>query len=226
MSGIVRPEQHIKKFVFNSKGSEENLEILIPELLQAGYSFYTWPCAPFLAYFLWEKRDCLVDKRVLELGCGTALPGILAAKCGAQVTLTDNCLLPKTLKHIRQCCLANNLSPGRDIDIVGLSWGLLLNSIFNLGPIDLIIASDCFYDPAIFEDILVTVSFLLENNPNSKFICSYQERSADWSIEGLLKKWGLKASNINIDNIGQRSGINFNDLIGGHTIHLLEIVKY
>ncbi|XP_011192006.2 histone-arginine methyltransferase METTL23 [Zeugodacus cucurbitae] len=228
---------HIRKFVFTNQKTEnsgdtttlseplEKVEIQIPELLQSGYSFYTWPCAPVLAWFLWERRRNLVGKRVLELGAGTALPGILAAKCGARVILSDSCILPKSLAHIRKSCLANNLVPGQDIEVIGLSWGLLLNSVFNIGPLDLIIGADCFYDPSVFEDILVTISFLLERNTDAKFICTYQERSADWSIEALLKKWKLRSVPVNIDNLGKSFGVDLLELMGSHTIHLLEITK-
>ncbi|KAH8363164.1 hypothetical protein KR084_006298 [Drosophila pseudotakahashii] len=216
--------EHIRKFVFSGSPAER-LEIKIPELLQGAYSFYTWPCAPVLAHFLWERRQTLAGKRILELGSGTALPGILAAKCRAQVVLTDNCILPKSLAHIRKSCLANQLQPGVDIDVVGLSWGLLLNSVFRLPPLDLIIAADCFYDPSVFEDIVVTVAFLLERNAGAKFIFTYQERSADWSIEALLKKWKLQALPISMDDIGKESGVDVLEFMGGHTIHLLEITR-
>lgn len=209
-----------------------------------------------------------MNKNILEIGCGTALPGILAAKCGSKgmfrepkiimlkrrvdcefnkfrlnirgvrtgrkiicdflpitVTLSDSLTLPTTLKNIHQACLLNSLQPGKDIKVIGLSWGVLLNNIFTLGPIDYIIASDVFYDPSVFEDILVTVSFLLERNPLAKFLFTYQVRSADWSIEASLKKWHLVAVNINIEHIGRESGIDVNDLSGTHTIHLLEITK-
>lgn len=195
------------------------------KLVQPGYSFYTWPCAPILAWFLWDRRHTLQDKRILELGAGTALPGILSAKCGAHVTLTDSCTQPKTLNHIRKNCSLNRLEPGKDLNVFGLTWGLVLTHIFDLGgPIDLIISSDCFYDPSVFEDILVTISYLLENNPGAKFITSYQERSTDWTIQPLLKKWDLHCLPINIDLIGISSDIDINELMGGgQSIHLLEI---
>lgn len=108
-----RPIENIKKFFFNSVESRtSSLEIQIPEvclvvkyatkykeynhflllnthlqLLQASYSFYTWPSASILAYFLWERRESLLNLNILELGAGTSLPGILAAKIGANVTV-------------------------------------------------------------------------------------------------------------------------------------------
>ena len=174
---------------------------------------------------MWERRHDLSNKRILEIGSGTSLPGILAAKCGAHVTLSDCCTLPKTLAHIKRSCELNNLEPGKDIEVIGLNWGLLLNNLHNFGAIDYIIGSDCFYDPTVFEDILVTISFFLDQNRGCKFIFSYQERSTDWSIEALLKKWDLKCVNINISQIGKESGINVKDFMQDHTIHLLEIFR-
>ncbi|XP_052902048.1 histone-arginine methyltransferase METTL23 [Anopheles moucheti] len=225
--------EQIKRFVFGSKSRNgasyvgEKLEILIPELPLPGYSFYTWPSAPVLAWFLWERRHSLINKRVLEIGAGTALPGLLAAKCGAHVTLSDCSTLPKTLEHIQRCCRLNNLvpGPGKDIEVIGLTWGLFLDQVLQLGPLDLILGSDVFYDPSVFEDILVTVSFILEANPGAKFICTYQERSADWCIENLLKKWDLVCSVISLDNLSEDLGVDPQELMGNHTVHLLEIVR-
>eukprot|EP01097_Dermamoeba_algensis_P001713 TRINITY_DN1644_c0_g1_i1.p1 TRINITY_DN1644_c0_g1~~TRINITY_DN1644_c0_g1_i1.p1 ORF type:complete len:198 (+),score=31.71 TRINITY_DN1644_c0_g1_i1:418-1011(+) len=61
------------------------------------------------------------------------------------------------------------------------------------GALDLILGSDCFYDSADFEDILMTVSFLMRSHPDCKFITTYQNRCASRSIEHLLEKWGLIA---------------------------------
>ncbi|EAT41735.1 AAEL006641-PA [Aedes aegypti] len=223
--------EQIKTFVFGNKSKQnsaeasESLQILIPELLLPGYSFYTWPSAQVLAWFLWERRLSLPNKRVLELGAGTSLPGILAAKCGAHVTLSDCGTLPKTIQHMQRCCRLNSLTPGKDIEVVGLTWGLFLDQIFQLGPIDYIIGSDIFYDPSVFEDILVTVSFLLEANPQARFLFAYQERSSDWCIETLLKKWGLQCNIVSLENLGSELGIDPQELMGSHTIHLLEVTR-
>lgn len=183
----------------------------------------------FCSRFLWLQRDKFVGKRILEIGCGTALPGILAAKFGAKVILSDSCTLPNSLKHVRRCCAANNLEPGRDIDVIGLTWGILLKSVFDIGPIDYIIASDCFYDPSVFEDILVTVSFLLNtatcDTSPVKFLFTYQNRSTDWSIEHLLQKWHLKCSKVSLGCVRKLCPLKIDELMGNHTIHLMEITK-
>lgn len=220
----------LKKFVFHGKPVNngetrgEYLEIVIPELLTAGYSFYTWPSAPLLAWYLWTQRKHLRGLRVLELGCGTGLPGILAAKCGAYVTLTDSVALPKSLKHLTECCEANGLVPGRDVQLLGLGWGLFLSEAHLQRPVDLLLASDCFYEPTQFEDVLATVAYFLDGT-DGKLICAYQERSADWSIEALLKKWGLKGALLDLDSLSESSGVDYRTLIGERSLHLLEIVS-
>lgn len=141
------------------------------------------------------------------------------------MTLSDSCTLPKTLENIRRCCALNQLEPDKDIRVLGLSWGLLPAAVRTIGPLDYIIASDCFYDPTVFEDILVTVAYLLERNPAAKFVVAYQVRSEDWTIEALLKKWQLNCRHVNIDHIGAAYGVDLQKLMGKHTIFMLEISR-
>ena len=46
---------------------------------------------------------------MLELGAGTALPGLLLAKLGHQVTLSDSLVLPHTLDNCREAAKCNEL---------------------------------------------------------------------------------------------------------------------
>ena len=52
------------------------------------YNYFTWPSSEVLAEYVHSnlKPGC----NVLELSCGTGLPGLVAAKCSANVTLTDH----------------------------------------------------------------------------------------------------------------------------------------
>lgn len=83
--------------------SEPQAPVLVPfflflffldQSLNPDFGNYTWASAKLLAArlaFEVETRQLdLSDAHVLELGCGTALPGLLAASCGApSVFLTD-----------------------------------------------------------------------------------------------------------------------------------------
>ena len=47
---------------------------------------------------------------VLELGCGTGLSGIVAAKCGAHVLFTDKRDPPEILDNCKENCRLNGLT--------------------------------------------------------------------------------------------------------------------
>lgn len=56
---------------------------------QRPYGVVLWPAAIALAHDVGARADALRGARVLELGAGTGLPGIVAASLGARVTQTD-----------------------------------------------------------------------------------------------------------------------------------------
>jgi predicted nicotinamide N-methyase len=53
------------------------------------YGVALWPAAIALAHDVAARAEALRGRRVLELGAGTGLPGIVAASLGAHVTQTD-----------------------------------------------------------------------------------------------------------------------------------------
>src|SRR5690606_16381361 len=62
-----------------------------PELLERYCPYFgtVWPSARALAETVVSLGARMRGAEVLELGCGLALPGLLAARLGAQVTATD-----------------------------------------------------------------------------------------------------------------------------------------
>lgn len=120
------------------------LEVRVPQVLHVQYGMYVWPCAVVLAQYLWFHRRVLPGKAVLEIGAGVSLPGILAAKCGAKVTLSDSPELPHCLDICWQSCQMNNLP---QVQIVGLTWGHISKDTLSLPPQDIILGSDVFFEP-------------------------------------------------------------------------------
>ena len=55
---------------------------------------------------------------MLELGAGTALPGLLLAKLGHQVTLSDSLVLPHTLDNCREAAKCNELQKKVQVKII------------------------------------------------------------------------------------------------------------
>ncbi|XP_028745596.1 methyltransferase-like protein 23 isoform X1 [Peromyscus leucopus] len=197
------------------------LEVRVPQVLHVQYGMYVWPCAVVLAQYLWFHRRSLPGKAVLEIGAGVSLPGILAAKCGAEVILSDSSELPHCLDVCWQSCQLNELT---QVQVVGLTWGHITKDLLSLPTQDIILASDVFFEPEDFESILATVYFLMQRNPKVQFWSTYQVRSADWSLEGLLFKWDMKCVHIPLESFdADKEDIAESTLPGRHTVEMLVI---
>ncbi|XP_048346245.1 histone-arginine methyltransferase METTL23 isoform X2 [Sphaerodactylus townsendi] len=184
---------------------------------------YVWPCAVVLAQYVWFHRRLVRDKRILELGAGVSLPGILAAKCGAEVTLSDNAALPQCLANCRRSCEMNNLS---GVFVTGITWGQISPALLALPPVDIILASDVFFEPEDFEDVISTVHYLMEKNTHTQFWTTYQVRSADWSIQGLLLKWEMESIYVPLQSFeANKEQLAHSHLPGRHTIEMMVITK-
>jgi len=140
------------------------------------------------------------------------------------VTLSDSAKLTHCLDQCKRTAAVNGV--GDKVKVIGLTWGLFLNTLTQLkGEVDLLLGSDVFYDPAVFEDLISTAAYILEHNPKAKFLATYQERSADWSIEHLLTKWSLKCKHVPLNELANSNQIDLLSLMQDHTIHLLEITR-
>uniref|UniRef100_A0A672Z010 Methyltransferase like 23 n=1 Tax=Sphaeramia orbicularis TaxID=375764 RepID=A0A672Z010_9TELE len=131
-------------------------------VLDPQYGMYVWPSAVVLAQYLWKHREELRSRTVLELGAGASLPGVVAARCGAKVILSDSDTKPLTLQNCRRSCDANGLT---EVQVLGLTWGTSHRTCPKVR-----------WNPPYFEDVLVTVAFLLQKNPKAQFWTTYQER--------------------------------------------------
>lgn len=137
------------------------------------------------------------------------------------MTLSDNHTYNQCLENTRKTCRLNCLP---SIPVLGLTWGMFQPELLKMGRVDIILASDCFYDTKDFEDVIVTVSFLLKRNPGSEFWCTYQERSSNRSIEHLLSKWQLQCLHVPLSTFDADSpNIAGSHLPGNHTIHMLVV---
>lgn len=147
-------------------------------------------------------QACFLDFLPSQLGAGVSLPGVVAARCGAKVILSDKAEAPSCLENCRRSCRANGV---RDAVVLGLTWGDVSPDVLLLPKLDLVLGSDVFYDPEgrserprpycslsgvdgfhgnaehpcplpDFEDVVFTVAFLLRRNPKAQFWTTYQER--------------------------------------------------
>ncbi|MCM2277032.1 MAG: protein N-lysine methyltransferase family protein [Oligoflexia bacterium] len=123
------------------EGRESLLETLCP------YFGVVWPSARALTEQLAELgAGAFEGKRVLELGCGLAIPSLLLSKLGAQVTATD--FHPEVPRFLERNIALNGI-PAGELRYLHLDWqgGALPQERF-----DWVIGSDILYEkqqPAI-----------------------------------------------------------------------------
>ncbi|KAF3566294.1 hypothetical protein DY000_02012319 [Brassica cretica] len=167
--------------------SETSISVSVIENMKEEYGLFVWPCSVILAEYVWQQRSRFRGSTILELGAGTSLPGLVAAKVGANVTLTDDSSKSEVLENMTRVCELNNLN----CNVMGLTWGVWDATMFDLRP-NIILGADVLYDSSAFDDLFATVSFLLQNSPDAVFITTYHNRSGHHLIEFLMVKWGLK----------------------------------
>ncbi|XP_061998816.1 uncharacterized protein LOC133716088 [Rosa rugosa] len=177
----------VSRHHFGDDSDRPDFSISIIENMKEDYGLFVWPCSIVLAEYVWQQRLRFAGASVVELGAGTSLPGLVAAKVGADVTLTDESNRLEVLSNMKSVIELNKLQ----CNVVGLTWGVWDASIFSLHP-KIILGADVLYDAKAFDDLFATVAYLLQNSPGSVFITTYHNRSGHHLIEFLMVKWGLK----------------------------------
>lgn len=133
-----------------AQGHPQQLEELCP------YFGVIWPAARGLTLHLNTfEKNALAQMRILELGCGLALPSLFAARLGAHVVATDfHPEVPRLLELNRK---ANQLT---SIQYVELNWEK--NDFSSLqGQFDLIIGSDILYEQRFPQSLSHSLKHLL-----------------------------------------------------------------
>lgn len=100
------------------------------------YWMHLWPGAVALARVVAGSPQVTPELRVLELGCGLALPAVTAAVCGARVVAADRVLAPLRLAQ------RSARRSGTRLAVVQMDWTALALQ----GPFDLCLGADIGYD--------------------------------------------------------------------------------
>lgn len=105
------------------------------------------PLAPYWSV-LWRSgvavareldREDLAGKRMVELGCGLAVPSIAAARAGAEVIATDGDIDALGLVE------RNARENGVELETAAVDWADP-DELVDRGPFDLVVASDVLYE--------------------------------------------------------------------------------
>lgn len=115
---------------------EEEQRFLERERGRLPYGVMLWPASIALAHDVIARAEQLSEKRVLELGAGTGVPGIVAASLGARVLQIDR---DEVALHV--CAMNKERNRVPSLEIRGADW-----ETFHADErFDLILGSDVLY---------------------------------------------------------------------------------
>jgi predicted nicotinamide N-methyase len=126
-----------------------------------------WCGSLVVAEYLMRNASFVRDNIVVELGAGTGLLGMLAARLGAAyVYLSDHDT--KSLQHMRNDCLSNNIIA----DIILLDWFTSDISMISNETAPLrIIAGDVLYKNNLIVPFMETTKKLLKRSNSLMLLC-------------------------------------------------------
>ncbi|GAU87479.1 hypothetical protein RvY_00314 [Ramazzottius varieornatus] len=196
----------------------ESVEVVVSEEIDVDYSCYTWPSSAVMAQYIWFHQENFIGRTVLEVSSGTSVPGILAAKLGASVILSEYAMNPSAIQRCKFQAENNEVS----VRTIGVIWGQVTHELAQLQDLDFILLSDVFYEPSHFEDVVFTIRFLLERHPNAVCLSAYQIRDEKWSLHFLLNKWNMTAKKLDLESFDADRA----DIAGSHLPGSVEIDLY
>ncbi|XP_017282359.1 protein N-lysine methyltransferase METTL21A [Kryptolebias marmoratus] len=122
-----------------------------------GVAAVVWDAAVVMCLYLELGKVELKGKRVIELGAGTGLVGIVAAVLGAHVTITDR----QAALDFLSANVEANLSPElrQPVVISELTWGEGLER-YPAGGFDLVLGADIVYLEDTFQALIRTLEHL------------------------------------------------------------------
>eukprot|EP00808_Paulinella_micropora_P010607 g2197.t1 len=222
-------------------GATTTTKFLIRELMAPGsYGLYLWPSAHLLTEFLARNEWVVAGRTVLELGCGCALPGLVALALGAkQVVLTDTGCPRSVLENVLTICALNGVtvecggspSTGKQtsttpdqvvklaagearrrvhvlpshapVHVLPLEWGQFSSRALDLaagrdtsiGLVEVLLGSDVFYDPSMYEDLLATLTLF-----RKPLLTVYHHRSEEdrHDLAFLVGSWGMTLQTVHL----------------------------
>jgi predicted nicotinamide N-methyase len=169
---------------------EQEMRYLDRERDRLPYGAMLWPASIALAHKLLADAGALREKRVLELGAGTGIPGIVAATLGAHVLQIDR---SEIALHL--CSRNKQQNRATTVDVRNADWDTFESDT----QFDLILGSDVLYATtmhdrlrAICDDFLAPEGRVLFSDPLRSQALPMLEAMAASGWRVSLSKWSIE----------------------------------
>ncbi|CZS93396.1 related to NNT1 Putative nicotinamide N-methyltransferase, has a role in rDNA silencing and in lifespan determination [Rhynchosporium graminicola] len=203
------------------------------------FSHFLWNAGVQLAEFIEEGRAILGDggkgeeageagriekeewsvkgKRVLELGAGTGLAGLMAGLQGAEQVIISDYPAPEVLKNIeanveRNITSRKAKSPTEvaPVEVKGHEWGELDDafSVENKGSYDRILVADCLWMPWQHASLLKSIEWFLREDEGRAWVVAGFHTGRE-KMKGFYEEGALKEAGLEIDRIWERNAEGF-----------------
>jgi predicted nicotinamide N-methyase len=149
------------------------------------------PIAPYWSV-LWRSGvalargldgESLAGRRVVELGCGLALPSIAAARAGAEVLATDES--DEALALVQRNAAAN----GASVETASIDW-TQASELIRRAPFDLVLAADVLYER---ENVAVLLELVPRLAPEVR-LADPGRPAAGAFIEAAQRRWTVEST--------------------------------
>ncbi|MEY4508493.1 MAG: hypothetical protein RLZZ450_615 [Pseudomonadota bacterium] len=154
------------------------------------YGVMLWPASIALAHDVFGRGELLRGKRILELGAGTGMPGIVAASLGASVLQIDH---SEVALHV--CTLNMQRNHATGIEVREVDW----DTFESAEPFDFILGADVLYATTMHERLRAICEQYLAPGGTVLFSDPLREQSLPM-LEGMeaggwrvsLSKWSVQ----------------------------------
>ena len=159
-----------------------------------------WQAMPVLCHFILSAvgQRLLTSARVLELGAGIGVPGLLAGRVCREVILTDNndAVLERLQRNVKLNMTSMSCSPDA-VRVLNVAWGADYfppEHVLARHSVDVVLGSDVVYSAASARAFLETAKMLV-TEPDGVIVLAYIPRwqSVDRALHDALQQENLEA---------------------------------
>lgn len=178
------------------------------------FSHFLWNASLQLAEFIDDgtvdgRHWDVTGQRVLEVGAGTGLAGIIAALRGAREVVLTDYPADEVLGNLR-ANVQRNVGPGTKLQTSGLSvhgheWGVLDDEFSRAerGRFGRILVADCLWMPWQHESLLRSIGWFLADDGRAWIVAGFH--TGREKMRGFFEEGAVKAAGLEVEKIWERN---------------------